>query len=177
MDCASPENRRTHSSDRRGRTRAKIEEEERETKGDQWKTERESPKQTTPGRRPVTGARNSRGESGAREGGLSRRSLVDFTLTMCFQRRLERIERLKDDPYYIFDKKELEKPIASTSSDIDSIPIVHLDDLMPTTPGAQVSTRVVVLCPLLTLLLCSASTARDYPQGRFPTIPKTGVCG
>jgi len=47
------------------------------------------------------------------------------------RKRLERIERLKDDPYYIFDK-ELEKPTASTSSDVDSIPIVRLDDLMPT---------------------------------------------
>jgi AP-3 complex subunit delta-1 len=58
-----------------------------------------------------------------------------------FQKRLERIERLKDDPYYIFDKKELEKPIASTSSDIDSIPIVRLDDLMPIAPGAPYSAR------------------------------------
>jgi len=50
------------------------------------------------------------------------------------RKRLERIERLRDDPYYIFDKKEFEKPVASTSSDVDSIPIVRLDDLMPVAP-------------------------------------------
>jgi hypothetical protein len=61
--------------------------------------------------------------------------LAGLVLTINSQKRLERIERLKDDPYYIFDKKELEEPMASTSSDIDSIPIVRLDDLMPVAPG------------------------------------------
>lgn len=59
------------------------------------------------------------------------------------QKRRERIERLKDDPYYIFDKKEIDKP--SASSDIDSIPIVRLDDLMPVAPGASASTDVATL--------------------------------
>ena len=54
------------------------------------------------------------------------------------QKRLERIERLKDDPYYIFDKKEIEKPIPSTSSDVDSIPIARLDDLMPIAPSTSI---------------------------------------
>ena len=63
------------------------------------------------------------------------------------QKRRERIERLKDDPYYIFDKKELEKPILlPTFSDVDSIPIVHLDDLIvPVAPGASCSTRTGVV--------------------------------
>ena len=78
-------------------------------------------------------------------------------LTIYFQKRLERIERLKDDPYYIFDKEELEKPIASTSEEVDSIPIIRLDDLMPVAPGAPfcVCTDATTF---LTSLGCSAST-------------------
>jgi hypothetical protein len=79
-------------------------------------------------------------------------------LTIYSQKRLERIERLKDDPYYIFDKKVLEKPIASTSSDIDSIPIVHLDDLMLVAPGAPFCVHAEV-STFLTSLEHSASTA------------------
>lgn len=75
-----------------------------------------------------------------------------------FQKRLERIERLKDDPYYIFDKKKLEKPITSTSSDIDSIPIVRLDDLMPVAPGPPFCIHADT-ATFLTLLVCSASTS------------------
>ena len=93
------------------------------------------------------------------------RSLV---LTLYFQKRLERIERLKDDPYYIFDK-EIEKPVPSTSSDVDSIPIVRLDDLMPVAPGPLCSTHRDTVV-LLTSLHCSTSTTRDYPPGRFSNI-------
>ena len=66
-----------------------------------------------------------------------------------FQKRQERIERLKDDPYYIFDKKEIEKPAPSTSLDVDSIPIVRLDDLMPVAPGASHSIRTFVAASLM----------------------------
>jgi len=72
-----------------------------------------------------------------------------------FQKRRERIERLKDDPYYIFDK-EMEKPIPSTSSEIDSIPIIRLDDLIPVAPGALYPT---VDTPFTSFdLRCSAGT-------------------
>lgn len=80
-------------------------------------------------------------------------------LTMHSQKRLERIERLKDDPYYIFDKKELGKPIASTSSDIDSIPIVRLDDLMPIAPGAPFCIRADVV-----IILTHLGTAPALPE-------------
>ena len=75
-----------------------------------------------------------------------RRSLI---LMAYFQKRRERIERLKDDPYYIFDKKEIEKPTPPTSLDVDSIPIVRLDDLMPVAPGASHSTRTFVAALLI----------------------------
>jgi len=66
-----------------------------------------------------------------------------------FQKRRERIERLKDDPYYIFDKKEFEKPAPSTPLDVDSIPIVRLDDLMPVAPSVSRSTRAFVAASLI----------------------------
>lgn len=79
-------------------------------------------------------------------------------LTLYFQKRLERIERLKDDPYYIFDKKEIEKPIPSASSDVDSIPIVRLDDLMPIAPGPSYYNCTDVTASLISLH-CSTSAA------------------
>ena len=85
------------------------------------------------------------------------------------QKRLERIERLKDDPYYIFDKKEIEKPIQPASSDVDSIPIVRLDDLMPIAPSPPYSTRRDITA-LLISLHCSTSTTRNHPPGRFSNI-------
>lgn len=91
-----------------------------------------------------------------------------LALILYFQKRLERIERLKDDPYYIFDKKEIEKPIPA-SSDVDSIPIIRLDDLMPIAPSPSYSTYRDITT-LLILLHCSASTTRNYPPGRFSNI-------
>jgi len=46
------------------------------------------------------------------------------------QRKTERLAQLRDDPYYIIDDrpKRLEE-------DIDSIPVVHLDDIPPITLG------------------------------------------
>lgn len=100
------------------------------------------------------------------------------SLMFYFQRRLERIERLKDDPYYIFDKKEIEKPIPPTSSDVDSIPIVRLDDLMPIAPSTSYCIRGDITA-LLTPLHCSTYTTGDYsPRGpSIITTAKTGVCG
>ncbi|KAF9786882.1 adaptin N terminal region-domain-containing protein [Thelephora terrestris] len=71
------------------------------------------------------------------------RERVGLALMINVQKRLERIERLKDDPYYIFDKKELEKPLASTSSDVDTIPIVHLGDLMPIAPTPALAETIL----------------------------------
>jgi len=47
------------------------------------------------------------------------------------QRKEERLAQLRDDPYYIIDDrpKKLE--------DVDSIPVVHLDDMPPIASGKQ----------------------------------------
>jgi len=39
------------------------------------------------------------------------------------QRRLERLERLRDDPYYLTD----DRPRSTSRIDVDSIPVVKLD--------------------------------------------------
>ncbi|KAJ8508456.1 hypothetical protein ONZ45_g9263 [Pleurotus djamor] len=44
------------------------------------------------------------------------------------KRRIERLEKLKDDPYYIIDDKPVQDSIPG---DIDSIPIVKLEDMPP----------------------------------------------
>lgn len=105
------------------------------------------------------------------------RVLADLSYRWRIQKRQERIERLKDDPYYIFDKKEIEKPILSASSDVDSIPIVRLDDLMPVAPGASYFTHTHV-GPWLISRYCSTSTTRDHPPGNSSiiAIQKPGFC-
>lgn len=90
--------------------------------------------------------------------------LVGLVLIIHSQKRLERIERLKDDPYYIFDKKKLEKPIAFTSSDIDSIPVVRLDDLMPVAPGAPFFIHADVVTLLTHTHISSLGTAPTLPE-------------
>ncbi|KAF7307227.1 AP-3 complex subunit delta [Mycena indigotica] len=46
------------------------------------------------------------------------------------ERRLaERRERLRDDPYYIIDDRSASTSRQATHDDIDSIPVVHLDDM------------------------------------------------
>ena len=46
------------------------------------------------------------------------------------QRKAERLERLRDDPYYLMDDRP--PPTRLTSSeDVDTIPVVRLDDLPP----------------------------------------------
>jgi len=84
--------------------------------------------------------------------------LTDLALMAYLQKRLERIERLKDDPYYIFDKGGIEKPTAFASSDVDSIPIVRLDDLMPIAPGTSRSTRTYVTVLTISLNFSTSTT-------------------
>ena len=45
------------------------------------------------------------------------------------QRKEERMERLRDDPFYLTDDQPSAK--ALVKDDVDSIPVVHLDDLPP----------------------------------------------
>lgn len=103
---------------------------------------------------------------------------LSLVLTLYSQKRLERIERLKDDPYYIFDKREIEKPIPPASSDVDSIPIVRLDDLMPIAPSPPYPTCRDITA-LLIFLHRSTSTTRDYPPRRSSNTAtsKAKVCG
>ena len=49
------------------------------------------------------------------------------------QRRAERLERMLDDPYYIVDTR---KPSRPPHEDVDSIPIVRLED-MPALPKGR----------------------------------------
>ena len=44
-----------------------------------------------------------------------------------FQLKTDRLERMREDPYYITD----ERPLKMTLDDVDSIPVVRLDDLPP----------------------------------------------
>lgn len=50
-----------------------------------------------------------------------------MNLLISTQKRAERLARQRDDPYYITDRPS--KPLASTSHQIDTIPIIRLDDL------------------------------------------------
>ncbi|KAG9222260.1 hypothetical protein CCMSSC00406_0006557 [Pleurotus cornucopiae] len=49
------------------------------------------------------------------------------------KRKAERLERLKDDPYYIIDDKPPPRP----TEDVDSIPIVRLDDMPSLIPDSK----------------------------------------
>ena len=44
------------------------------------------------------------------------------------QRKAERLERLRDDPFYLANDRPATKP---KDDDLDSIPVVRLDDLPP----------------------------------------------
>ena len=46
--------------------------------------------------------------------------------------KAERLERMRDDPYYLTDDRQDRKPV---DEDLDSIPIVRLDDLPPLSQG------------------------------------------
>ena len=52
------------------------------------------------------------------------------------QLKAERLERLKDDPFYLIDDRP--KP-AQRVDDVDSIPVVRLDDLPPIQQGRHAS--------------------------------------
>ena len=57
-------------------------------------------------------------------------SLADLS---CHKLKAERLERLRDDPYYIMDRSTSTKP-PGQDEDVDSIPVVHLDG-MPSLSG------------------------------------------
>lgn len=48
--------------------------------------------------------------------------------------KAERLERMRDDPYYLTDDRQHRKP---GDEDLDSIPIVRLDDLPPLSQGVH----------------------------------------
>ena len=50
---------------------------------------------------------------------------------MCAQRRAERLERLKDDPYYLIDDRPQSAPPRQElpEDDVESIPVVKLESL------------------------------------------------
>src|ERR1700679_4225393 len=106
MDCTPFQKSRIDTCHRGGRTWTETEE-ERKAKGGQRKSKGKSNKQTSTGGRSYAGAGDRRRECRAREGEVAHRVLAGLVLIIHSQKRLERIERLKDDPYYIFDKKEL----------------------------------------------------------------------
>lgn len=54
--------------------------------------------------------------------------LVSAVFDVVFQRKAERLERLRDDPFYLADDRPATKPKVA---DLDSIPVVRLDDLPP----------------------------------------------
>lgn len=54
------------------------------------------------------------------------------------QLKAERLERMRDDPYYIMDDRSQKPP----TEDIDSIPIVRLDGLLPLPGGTHLSTHM-----------------------------------
>lgn len=51
------------------------------------------------------------------------------------QRKAERLERLRDDPYYLMDDRP--PPTRLGAADVDSIPVVKLDDLPPLSTGTH----------------------------------------
>jgi len=53
------------------------------------------------------------------------------------QLKAERLERMRDDPYYIMDDRSQKPP----AEDIDSIPVVRLDGPLPLPKGAHLSPR------------------------------------
>ncbi|KAJ7070698.1 adaptin N terminal region-domain-containing protein [Mycena amicta] len=94
------------------------------------------------------------------------------------ERRLaERRERMRDDPYYIID----DRPAASTSKrpqdDIDSIPVVHLDD-MPSLSAIDDARTLPSLRaePIASPVSFTIDRDGEMPQGAIspPTVPREG---
>lgn len=53
-----------------------------------------------------------------------------FNSLFLTQRKAERLAQLRDDPYYIIDDRP-----KMLEEDVDSIPVVHLDDMPLIAPG------------------------------------------
>ncbi|KAF7792545.1 hypothetical protein EIP86_003586 [Pleurotus ostreatoroseus] len=53
------------------------------------------------------------------------------------RRKAERLERLRDDPYYLMDDRSAHSKVPQ--DDVDSIPVVRLDDLPPLPSSAETS--------------------------------------
>ncbi|KAI0652531.1 Ap3d1 protein [Trametes meyenii] len=47
------------------------------------------------------------------------------------RRKAERLERLRDDPYYLIDDRPSSRTASLNAADVDAIPVVRLDDLPP----------------------------------------------
>lgn len=73
------------------------------------------------------------------------------------KRRLERMELRRDDPYYIPDRPY---SVPSTS-DVDSIPVVRLDDLPPLPQG---SLQIIFFIPRVGLTSTTKGTETRYPS-------------
>ncbi|KAI0334057.1 Ap3d1 protein [Cubamyces sp. BRFM 1775] len=58
------------------------------------------------------------------------------------RRRLERLERLRDDPYYLIDDRPSSTPVSMHAADVDSIPVVKLDDLPPLSQAVAPTPRL-----------------------------------
>ena len=54
-------------------------------------------------------------------------------IVLIIQRKAERLSQLRDDPYYIMD----DRPKISQVVDVDSIPVVRLDDVPAPSPGTS----------------------------------------
>ncbi|KAI0828832.1 Ap3d1 protein [Trametes gibbosa] len=93
------------------------------------------------------------------------------------RRRLDRLERLRDDPYYLVDDRPSStRTLGLNAADLDAIPVVKLDDLPPLSQAAT--------SPALTSVVsssCTATTPRlpslrssPAPAAQTFVIDKTG---
>ncbi|KAI6025395.1 hypothetical protein BKA83DRAFT_4260632 [Pisolithus microcarpus] len=78
--------------------------------------------------------------------------------------KAERLERMREDPYYIIDDQTSKPPV----DDVDSIPIAQLDELPPPTP--KVEPR---LFTLKSSLVRSSSPRFVMPEGAMPAAPQS----
>ncbi|RDX42973.1 Adaptor protein complex AP-3 delta subunit [Lentinus brumalis] len=91
------------------------------------------------------------------------------------RRKAERLERLRDDPYYLIDDRTA--PARLDASDLDSIPVVKLDDLPPLFQAATVSPRLPSLRsspapPAQTFVI---DRTGEMPEGARSPPPQPGV--
>ncbi|KII93311.1 hypothetical protein PLICRDRAFT_672814 [Plicaturopsis crispa FD-325 SS-3] len=85
------------------------------------------------------------------------------------RRKAERLERLRDDPYYIMD----DRPSKRVVDDVDSIPVVRLDDLPPFTPSPDDS-RLPSLRPSRSTHNFTVDRDGEMPVGAVsPSAPTT----